>query len=51
MPNAILLAIKIIIVTSLYGAMGIAVIAVAGYVAMIHFIGAAFTVSGHGGSV
>jgi hypothetical protein len=50
-PAAFLLAFKFILGTSLFGAIGIAVITVAGYAAMIHFIGAAFTVSGNGVSV
>ena len=50
-PIAFLLAFKLILGTSLFGAIGIAVITVAGYAAMIHFIGAAFTVSGNGVSV
>jgi hypothetical protein len=50
-PLAFLLAFKMILGTSLFGALGIAVITVAGYAAMIHFIGAAFTVSGNGVSV
>jgi hypothetical protein len=50
-PVAFLLAFKFILGTSLFGAIGIAVITVAGYAAMIRFIGAAFTVSGNGVSV
>jgi hypothetical protein len=50
-PLAFLLAFKYVLGTSLLGAIGIALIAVAGYAAMIHFIGAAFTVSGNGVSV
>jgi hypothetical protein len=50
-PLAFLLAFKLILGTSLFGAIGIAVITVAGYAAMIHFIGSAFTVSGNGVSV
>ena len=50
-PAAFLLAFKFILGTSLLGAIGIAVITVAGYAAMVHFIGAAFTVSGSGVSV
>jgi hypothetical protein len=50
-PIAFLLAFKLILGTSLFGAIGIAVITVAGYAAMIHFIGAAFTLSGNGLSV
>jgi hypothetical protein len=50
-PFAFLLAFKFILGTSIFGAIGIAVITVAGYAAMIHFIGAAFTVSGTGVSV
>jgi hypothetical protein len=47
-PIAFLLAFKFILGTSLLGSIGIAVLTVAGYAAMIHFIGAAFTVSGNG---
>jgi len=50
-PLAFLLGFKFILGTSLFGAIGIAVITVAGYAAMIHFIGAAFTVSGNAVSV
>ncbi len=50
-PLAFLLAFKYILGTSLLGSLGIAVITVAGYAAMVHFIGAAFTVSGNGVSV
>jgi hypothetical protein len=50
-PIAFLLAFKYILGTSLLGSLGIAVITVAGYAAMVHFIGAAFTVSGNGTSV
>jgi hypothetical protein len=44
-PLAFLLAFKYVLGTSLLGSIGIAIIAVAGYAAMVHFIGAAFTVS------
>jgi hypothetical protein len=37
--------------TSIFGSIGIALITVAGYASMVHFIGAAFTVSGSGTSV
>jgi len=50
-PLAFLLAFKYVLGTSLLGSIGIVIIAVAGYAAMIHFIGAAFTVSGNGVSV
>lgn len=50
-PIAFLLAFKLILGTSLLGAIGIAVITVTGYAGMVHFIGAAFTVSGNGTSV
>jgi hypothetical protein len=50
-PIAFLLAFKLILGTSVFGAIGIALITVAGYAAMVHFIGAAFTVSGNGVSV
>ena len=48
-PLAFLLAFKYVLGTSLLGSIGIAIIAVAGYAAMIHFIGAAFTVSSNNG--
>lgn len=47
-PLAFLLAFKYILGTSLLGSLGIAIITIAGYAAMVHFIGAAFTVSGNG---
>jgi hypothetical protein len=50
-PLVFLLAFKYILGTSLLGSLGIAIITVAGYAAMLHFIGAAFTVSGNGASV
>jgi len=50
-PLAFLLAFKYILGTSLLGSLGIAIITVAGYAAMVHFIGAAFTVSGDGAVV
>jgi hypothetical protein len=50
-PLAFLLAFKCILGTSIFGAIGIALLTVAGYAAMVHFIGAAFTVSGTGVSV
>jgi hypothetical protein len=50
-PLAFLLAFKYILGTSLLGSLGIAIITIVGYAAMIHFIGAAFTVSGNGASV
>jgi hypothetical protein len=50
-PLAFLLAFKYILGTSFLGSIGIAIITVAGYVAMVHFIGAAFTVSGNPVSV
>jgi len=50
-PLAFLLAFKYILGTSLLGSIGIAIIAVVGYAAMVHFIGAAFTVSGNTTSV
>jgi hypothetical protein len=50
-PVVFLLAFKYILGTSVGGAIGIAVITVLGYAAMIHFIGSAFTVSGTGTSV
>jgi hypothetical protein len=50
-PIAFLLAFKFILGTSISGAIGIAVITVAAYAAMIHFIGSTLTVSGTGVSV
>jgi hypothetical protein len=50
-PLAFLLAFKFVLGTSLLGSIGIAIITVAGYAAMVHLIGAAFTVSGGGISV
>jgi hypothetical protein len=50
-PIVFLLAFKLILGTSIFGAIGIAAITVAGYAAMIHFIGSAFTVSGNAVSV
>lgn len=50
-PIAFLLAFKLILGTSIFGAIGIAVITIAGYAAMIHFIGSSFMVSGNGVSV
>lgn len=47
-PIAFLLAFKLILGTSLFGSIGIALVALIGYAAMVHFIGAAFTVSGTG---
>jgi hypothetical protein len=50
-PIAFLLAFKFILGTSLFGAIGIAVITVLGYAAMIHFIGSGIAVSGNGVTV
>jgi hypothetical protein len=50
-PIAFLLAFKFILGTSIFGAIGIAVITVAAYAAMIHFISSTLTVSGTGVSV
>jgi hypothetical protein len=50
-PLAFLLAFKYILGTSFLGSLGIAIITIAGYAAMVHFIGAAFTVSGNGAVV
>jgi hypothetical protein len=50
-PLAFLLAFKYILGTSLLGSVGIAIITIAGYAAMVHFIGAAFSVSGNAVSV
>ena len=50
-PLVFLLAFKYVLGTSTLGSIGIAVITVAGYAAMVHFIGAGFTVSGNATSV
>ena len=50
-PIAFLLAFKFILGTSILGAIGIAILTVAGYAAMVHFIGSAYTISGNGISV
>jgi hypothetical protein len=47
-PLAFLFSFKFILGTSFIGSIGLAIIALAAYVAMIHFIGGAFTVSGTG---
>jgi hypothetical protein len=46
-PIAFLLAFKLILRTSIFGALGIALLTVAGYAAMIHFIGSGLTMSGN----
>jgi hypothetical protein len=51
MPLAFLLAFKFILGTSLFGAIGIAIITVLGYAAMIHFLGSGLAVSGGGVTV
>jgi hypothetical protein len=50
-PIAFLLAFKLILGTSIFGAIGIAAITVAGYAAMIHFIGSGVVASGNAVSV
>jgi hypothetical protein len=50
-PVAFLLAFKFILGTSVLGALGIAVITIAGYAAMIHFIGSGVTFVGDAVSV
>ena len=47
-PLAFLLAFKYVLGTSFFGAIGLAVVAVLGYVAMAHFIGSGVSVSGPG---
>lgn len=51
MPLAFLLAFKFILGTSLFGAIGIAILTVLGYAAMIHFIGSGLAVPGGGVNV
>ncbi len=48
-PLAFLLAFKFILGTSMLGALGLALVALAGYAIMVHFIGAGVSVSGSGG--
>jgi hypothetical protein len=50
-PIVFLLAFKYVLGTSVFGAIGIAVITVAGYAAMIHLIGSTFTIAGKGVAV
>jgi hypothetical protein len=44
--SSFLFSLKFILGTSFIGSIGLAIIAMAAYLAMIHFIGGAFTVSG-----
>ena len=44
-PLAFLLAFKFVLGTSFLGSIGLALVALVGYAAMIHFIGAGFSVS------
>ncbi len=48
-PIAFLISFKLVLGTSVLGSIGLAVIALALYAAMLHFIGANFTVPGSGG--
>jgi hypothetical protein len=50
-PIVFLLAFKWVLGTSFLGSIGLAIIALAGYAAMVHLIGAVFTTSGHGPAV
>jgi hypothetical protein len=45
-PAAFLLSFKFILGTSFIGAIVLAILSLAGYVAMVHFIGAGFSLSG-----
>jgi len=47
-PLSFLLAFKFILGTSMLGAIGLAIVALAGYAVMVHFIGAGLQVSGTG---
>ncbi len=47
-PLAFLLAFKYVLGTSFFGAIGLAVVALLGYVAMVHFIGSGVSVSDPG---
>ena len=47
-PLAFLLAFKFVLGTSFLGSIGLALAALLGYAAMVHFIGTGFSVSGHG---
>ena len=50
-PLVFLLAFRFILGTSMLGAIGLALIALAGYAAMVHFIGSGFAVSGGGTAI
>jgi len=50
-PFVFLIAFQVVLGTSFLGSIGLALIALAGYAAMVHFIGAAFTVSNGGVNV
>ena len=45
-PLSFLLAFKYVLGTSFLGAIGLAIVAILGYVAMLHFLGSGFDVSG-----
>jgi hypothetical protein len=45
-PLSFLLAFKYVLGTSFLGAIGLAIVAILGYVAMVHFLGSGFDVSG-----
>ena len=47
-PLAFLLAFKYVLGTSFFGAIGLAVVALLGYVAMVHFLGSGVSVSDPG---
>ena len=48
-PLAFLLAFKLILGTSFIGSIGLALVALLGYVAMVHFLGAGMSIPGNGG--
>ncbi len=50
-PLSLLLAFKWVLGTSFLGAIALALIALAGYAAMIHFLGAGYTLSGAGTAI
>jgi hypothetical protein len=45
-PLSFLLAFKYVLGTSFLGAIGLAIVAILGYVAMVHFLGSGFDFSG-----
>jgi hypothetical protein len=50
-PLAFLLSFKFVLGTSFLGSVLLPIVAIAGYAAMVHFIGSGFTVTGNGVSV